>query len=265
MTESIPDVQVRIEGGIAQLRLDRPELHNAFDDLLIAALIRALDQLAADPSVRVIVLGGEGASFSAGADLGWMRRMAAASEDDNRRDALELARLMRTLAYCPKPTIARVHGAAFGGGVGLIACCDIAIAAEGVRLGLTEARLGLVPAVISPYVIDAIGRRRALRWFQTAEQFDAAAALQAGLLHEVVPAAVLDEACARVCRSLLGNGPAAVAAAKQLVQRAGGRSLAAQLEIDQHNAALIAHLRVSAEGQEGLGAFLEKRKPGYAL
>lgn len=255
----------RIDQHVARIRLDRADIHNAFDDTLIAALTAMIEQLGNDPAVRVIELGSEGASFSAGADLNWMRRMALASEDANRFDALELARLMRTLAFCPKPTIARVQGSAFGGGVGLIACCDIAIGIDTAKFGLTEARLGLVPAVISPYVIDAIGMRAAQRWFLTAELFDAQAARDSGLLHEVVAVDQLDQACARVVKSLLGNGPQAVSEAKHLVRRIAGRSLAEQVELDTHNATLIARLRVSVEGQEGLGAFLNKRRADYAL
>ena len=172
-------------GGVAHLRMERPDLHNAFDAGLIAELTAALATAGDDAAVRVVVLSGAGASFSAGADLNWMRDMAAAGEAENREDALALARLMRTLDELPKPTIARVHGAAFGGGVGLVACCDIAIGLAGAKFGLTESRLGLLPAVISPYVIAAIGPRQARRWFATAEIFDAAEAHRLGLLHEV--------------------------------------------------------------------------------
>jgi methylglutaconyl-CoA hydratase len=249
------------DGAVARLRLDRPQLHNAFDAALIAALTDALALLGADPQVRVVVLEGAGASFSAGADLNWMRGMAAASEAENRDDALALARLLRTLDALPKPTIARVHGAAFGGGVGLVAACDIAIGVPEAKFGLTESRLGLLPAVISPYVIAAIGARQARRWFATAEIFDAGEARRIGLLHEVVDAAALDTAVQRQIDLLLKAGPVAAASAKALVRDvvAGSDAVA----IDQANAALIARLRVSAEGQEGIGAFLEKRKPAW--
>jgi methylglutaconyl-CoA hydratase len=249
-------------GPVARLRLHRPALHNAFDAALIAALTAALDQLAGDDGVRVVVLEGAGASFSAGADLNWMRGMAAAGEAENREDALALARLMRVLDELPKPTIARVHGAAFGGGVGLVACCDIAVGAEGAKFGLTESRLGLLPAVISPYVIAAIGVRQARRYFATAEVFDAMQAWRIGLLHEVVAADALDAAVDRQIALLLKAGPAASAQAKSLV-----REIAAQSDrdaIDAANADLIARLRVSAEGQEGLSAFLDKRPPAWA-
>ena len=252
---------VHVEAGIARLRLNRPALHNAFDAALIAALTAALERVGADPAVRAVVLEGEGASFSAGADLHWMRGMAAASETENRKDALALARLMRTLNELPRPTIARVHGAAFGGGVGLVACCDIAIGAPEAKFGLTESRLGLLPAVISPYVIAAIGARQARRWFATAEIFDAHEARRIGLLHEVVEAEGLDAAVQRQLDLLRKAGPRAAAAAKSLVRRvaAGGDGAA----IDAANADLIAALRVSTEGQEGLSAFLDKRKPAW--
>lgn len=250
------------EGPVARLRLNRPELHNAFDAMLIAALTGALEAAAGDDEVRVVVIEGEGASFSAGADLNWMRGMAAAGEAENREDALALARLMRTLNELPKPTVARVHGAAFGGGVGLVACCDIAIAAPAAKFGLTESKLGLLPAVISPYVIEAIGARQARRWFATAEIFDAATALRIGLLHELVDEDQLDAAVARQVELLLKAGPRAAAQAKQLVRRVAYERDGARLDAD--NAALIAALRVSAEGQEGLGAFLDKRKPNWS-
>ncbi|HUH90633.1 MAG TPA: enoyl-CoA hydratase-related protein [Lysobacter sp.] len=249
------------EGPVARLRLNRPLVHNAFDAMLIAALTGALDGLGRDDSVRVVVLEGEGASFSAGADLHWMRGMAAASEAENREDSLALARLMRTLDELPKPTIAKVHGAAFGGGVGLVACCDIAIGVPEAKFGLTESRLGLLPAVISPYVIEAIGARQARRWFATAEIFDADQACRMGLLHEVVNATTLDTAVQRQIDLLLKAGPLASAQAKALVRRVASHSDGARHDAD--NASLIARLRVSPEGQEGLAAFLDKRKPGW--
>ena len=249
------------EGAVARLRLERPEVHNAFDDGLVAALTRALESLADADEVRVVLLEGAGASFSAGADLNWMRGMVAAGEAENRADALALARLMRTLDTLPKPTIARVHGAAFGGGVGLVACCDIAIGTPEAKFGLTESRLGLLPAVISPYVIAAMGARQARRYFATAEIFDAAEALRVGLLHQVVAAGDLDAAVQRQVDLLVKAAPLATAEAKSLVRRvaSGGDGES----IDMANAELIARLRVSPEGQEGLSAFLDKRKPAW--
>ncbi len=248
-------------GSTLTLWLNRPELHNAFDDGLIAELTGALATAATDPGVRAVVLAGNGASFSAGADLNWMRGMAALSESENRHDALALARLMRTLDELPKPTIARVHGAAFGGGVGLVACCDIAVASEQARFGLTESRLGLLPAVISPYVVAAIGPRQARRWFATAEQFDADTAARIGLVHQVVPADQLDAAVSRQVELLSKAGPLAAANAKRLVRDVV--VTADRDALDEANAQLIARLRVSAEGQEGLGAFLDKRTPRW--
>ena len=254
-------LHVRQTGAVARLRLDRPLLHNAFDAALVAALTDALERLGSDASVRVVVLEGSGASFSAGADLNWMRGMAAAGEAGNRKDALALARLMRVLDELPRPTIARVHGAAFGGGVGLVACCDIAIGAEGAKFGLTESRLGLLPAVISPYVVAAIGARHARRYFATAEVFDAVQAHRIGLLHEVVCAEALDAAVDRQVALLLKAGPVASAQAKSLVRDVAWRR--DRDAIDADNAGLIARLRVSEEGQEGLSAFLDKRAPGW--
>ncbi len=248
------------DSGIVRLTLARPEAHNAFDDKLIAELTAALEAIDRDPDVRVLVLTGAGASFSAGADLAWMRRMAKAGTDENRADALRLARLMRILDGMSKPTIARVNGAAFGGGVGLVACCDIAIAVETANFALSEVKLGLVPAVISPYVIAAIGARQARRWFQSAEAFSAAEAMRIGLLHAVVPADALDAAVQRQCALLLKAGPVAVTEAKSLVRRAQTVNVDA---LDMANAELIARLRVSPEGQEGLGAFLDKRPPTW--
>lgn len=249
-------------GAIARLRLNRPDVHNAFDAELIAALTERLSALGGDDTVRTVVLEAAGDSFSAGADLNWMRAMAAADAAKNREDALALARLMRTLDELPKPTIARVHGAAFGGGVGLVACCDIAIGVPEAKFGLTESRLGLLPAVISPYVIAAIGGRQARRYFASAEVFDAHQAQRIGLLHEVVAADALDGAIERQTALLLRAGPVASAQAKALVRAVvpqGNRDA-----LDGATADLIAALRVSPEGQEGLSAFLDKRAPAWA-
>jgi methylglutaconyl-CoA hydratase len=249
------------EGAVARLCLNRPDLHNAFDADLITRLTDHLDRLAGDIDIRVVALEASGPSFSAGADLNWMRGMAAADERANRDDALALARLMRTLDELPKPTIARVHGAAFGGGVGLVACCDIAIGTPAAKFGLTESRLGLLPAVISPYVVAAIGARQARRWFATGEWFDAVEAHRIGLLHQVVEADQLDAAIDHQLVLLLQAGPVAAATAKALVRRVAQAGDATAL--DAANADLIAGLRVSPEGQEGLSAFLDKRKPAW--
>ena len=256
-------LQLHHDGPVARLRMTRAQVHNAFDAGLVAELTSALEEVATRGATRVLVLEAEGASFSAGADLHWMRGMAAASEEENRRDSLALARLMRTLDELPKPTIARVQGPAFGGGVGLVACCDIAIGVTDAKFGLTEARLGLLPAVISPYVVAAIGARNARRYFATAEVFDAAEALRIGLLHKVANATALDSAVQRQVELLLAAGPVASASAKSLVRAACAHADGARHDAD--NAALIARLRVSPEGQEGLSAFLDKRKPGWSV
>uniref|UniRef100_UPI00224DB432 enoyl-CoA hydratase-related protein n=1 Tax=Dyella silvatica TaxID=2992128 RepID=UPI00224DB432 len=208
--------------AICEISLNRPDVHNAFDDHLIAELTQALQAAGGDASVRAVVLTGTGVSFSAGADLNWMRGMAKASEAQNREDSLHLARLMRTLQFLPKPTIARVNGAAYGGGVGLLACCDIAIGVDTAKFGLTEVKLGLVPAVISPYVIQAIGLRQARRLFLTGELFDAATAQDIGLLHQSVPADKLDSAVQNTLGLLAKAGPIAQAEAKQLALRMAG-------------------------------------------
>ena len=256
-------LQLHRDGDVARLRMNRAQVHNAFDAGLIADMQAALESIATDANIRVLVLEAEGPSFSAGADLNWMRGMATASEAENREDSLALARLMRTLDELPKPTIARVQGAAFGGGVGLVACCDIAIAAAGVKFGLTESKLGLLPAVISPYVIAAIGPRHARRYFATAEIFDADEACRIGLLHAVVNPTALDTAVQRQIDLLLKAGPVASASAKQLVHSVCAHTDGAKHDAD--NAALIARLRVSPEGQEGLAAFLDKRKPSWVV
>lgn len=260
MSES---VLIERQGGIARLVLQRPEVHNAFDEGLIAALTAALHEVDADPAVRAVVLTGAGSTFSAGADLNWMRRMASASEQENREDALALARLMRTLNFLSKPTLARVNGSAYGGGVGLVACCDIAIGVEGAKFSLSEAKLGLVPAVISPYVVAALGARQSRRLFQTAEVIDAAEATRIGLLHQCAPAGQLDETVDRSLHWLGKGGPIAQAEAKRLALRMSGQTPAEAERIDAENAALIARLRVSDEGQEGLSAFLEKRPASW--
>ncbi|WP_257387185.1 enoyl-CoA hydratase-related protein [Tahibacter caeni] len=257
-------VALAVRGAVAEVRLNRSGVHNAFDEQLIAELTATLQRLDADPAVRAVVLTGEGASFSAGADLNWMRAMAQASEADNLADSLKLAALMRTLNYLGKPTIARVNGAAYGGGVGLVACCDVAIGVDGAKFSLSEVKLGLVPAVISPYVIAAIGARAARRLFITGEVFDAAEARRIGLLHETVATGELDAAVERCLHWLAKGGPLAQAEAKRLALSMAGMTPEHQQTVDAGTAALIARLRVSAEGQHGLGAFLDKRAPDWA-
>jgi methylglutaconyl-CoA hydratase len=257
-------LSIEHDGAVATLQMQRPEVHNAFDARLIAELTTALQHLERDASVRAVVLSGAGSTFSAGADLNWMLGMARATEAENREDSLRLAALMRTLNFLPKPTVARVNGSAYGGGVGLVACCDIAIGAEGAKFSLSEVKLGLVPAVISPYVIAAIGPRQARRLFLGAEVFSAREAERLGLLHQCVPGAELDAAVERTLHWLLKGGPIAQGEAKQLVARASELTPESAAEADRANAALIARLRVSPEGQEGLSAFLDKRAPAWA-
>ncbi|WP_027853160.1 enoyl-CoA hydratase/isomerase family protein [Marinobacterium litorale] len=248
--------------GVAQLTLNRPEVHNAFDDSIIAALIEALEATDRDPAVRVLVLRSNGRNFSAGADLAWMKRMANNSHQENLDDAGRLARLMEALNNHSKPTIALVQGAAYGGAVGLAACCDIVIATEQSQFCLSEVKIGLIPAVISPYVVRAIGERLARRYFLSAESFSAQVAAETGLVHEIVAdAALLDDACHRIIRQLRRNSPQAMSAAKQLIFAVSDKPIDSDVIAD--TARRIADIRISAEGQEGLGAFLGKRPPNW--
>ncbi|HZZ83673.1 MAG TPA: enoyl-CoA hydratase-related protein [Anaeromyxobacteraceae bacterium] len=248
--------------GCATVTLDRPELHNAFDDRLVAELTAELARLGSDRRVRAVFLAAAGRSFSAGADLGWMRRSAGYSREENLRDAQALAALMRTLHGLPQPTVALVQGAAYGGGVGLVACCDLAVATRRAAFCLSEVRLGLVPAVISPYVVAAIGPREARRWALTAEVFDAEEARRVGLVQEVVEGeAALAERAERLAANLVRNGPAALAAAKDLLRRVAGAPLDDALVAE--TAERIAAVRASPEGREGVAAFLEKRRPAW--
>ena len=256
-------ILVSIVDATATITLNRPNVHNAFDDVLIADLTAALHDCERNTAVRFVVLSGAGASFSAGADLNWMRSMASADEASNRADSLRLAELMRTLNFLAKPTIARVNGSAYGGGVGLIACCDIAIGIEGAKFSLSEVKLGLVPAVISPYVVAAIGTRQARKLFISGEVFDAATAMRIGLLHEAVAPDRLDAMVERALHFLAKGGPLAQVEAKRLALRSGGMTPAAAEHIDAENAELIARLRVAAVGQKGLIAFLDKRAPDW--
>jgi methylglutaconyl-CoA hydratase len=247
--------------GVAQVTLNRPDKHNAFDDAIIAELRKAFDHLASCDDVRVVVLGSAGKSFSAGADLNWMKRMAGYDYADNLRDAEALAEMLAALYQLPQPTIARVQGAAFGGAVGLVSCCDMAVGSERASFALSEVKIGLVPATISPYVIKAMGERAARRYFTTGERFDASRALQLGLLSDVVPAEQLDDSVEALVSAILANGPQAVRGAKALIAEVAGRAIDAELVTK--TCECIAGIRVSAEGQEGLGAFLDKRQPAW--
>ncbi len=254
-------LEERQAGGVVRLTLARPELHNAFNDDLIEALSACLDRLAVDAGVRAVVLAAQGKSFSAGADLNWMKRMADYDEARNLADARALAGLMRRLNDLPKPTVALVQGSAFGGGVGLIACCDIVLAVPEAVFALTEVRLGLIPAVISPFVAAAIGPRAARRYFLTAERLTAEEARDLGLVHEVVPADKLESRGAEIIAALAKAGPESLAAAKDLLFGVAGR--AGDPAVDEETARRIARVRGGAEAREGIAAFLEKRKPAW--
>jgi methylglutaconyl-CoA hydratase len=247
--------------GVARVVLDRPDLRNAFDDVLIARLTEAFEKLASDDAVRVVVLSGEGKAFCAGADLSWMKRMVSYGPEENRRDAAALAEMFRRIDACPKPVVGRVQGAALGGGAGLVAVCDVAVAAQDALLGTTEVRLGIVPAVISPFVVRKVGESHARRWFLTGERFSAGEALRAGLVHVVVPEPELDAEVDRVVDSLLLGGPEALAVSKELARRMGHLPLDEALE---EATGVIAARRASDEGQEGMRAFLERRSPAWA-
>jgi methylglutaconyl-CoA hydratase len=251
-----------VDNAVGILTLNKAERHNAFDEVLIAEITAGLRELAADPRVRAVVLSSTGKSFCAGADLNWMKRAAGYSQEENLRDAHKLAELMRTLNELPKPTIARVQGPAYGGGVGLIAACDIAVATYDALFALTEVKLGILPAVISPYVLAAIGERHARRYMLTAERLSAAEAYRIGLLHEIVPGEEqLDEAIGEILDSLLKNGPQAQAQCKGLIRAVSGQPID-ETTIEE-TAQRITSVRSSPEGKEGLTAFLEKRKPSW--
>ena len=255
-------IAIEHQGPVGLVTLNRPERHNAFDDAMVAELTEALRALEGDESVRLVVLSGAGPSFCAGADLNWMKRMGGFSLDENRRDAMGLATLMRTLAHLRKPTIARVNGAAYGGGVGLVACCDIACATHQSVFALTEAKLGLTPSVVSPYVVAAIGERAARRYFLTGERFEASEAWRLGLVHDIsATEADLDDRIGEIVDALLACGPAAQREAKELIRAVAGKPVTS--ELIQETAERIAKLRASPEGREGVSAFLEKRKASW--
>lgn len=259
-------VRLERDGAVARLTLARPEVRNAFDEVLIGELVEACGALRAEAergvegAPRALVITGEGAAFCAGADMNWMRRSVRFSREENEADARRFAGMLRALDELPIPTVARVHGACLGGGMGLISCCDIVIAAEAADFGFTEVRLGLAPAVISTFVLPKIGPAAARRYFLTGEIFKASTARAMGLVHEVTPGEGLDAAVERIVEALRGNGPNAVAAAKRLIRE--GMALHRDESIE-HTVRAIARLRASPEGQEGLGAFLEKRRPAW--
>lgn len=254
-------LKVEAGGGVARVTLDRPELRNAFDDALIAALTSVLRELDADDAVRAVVLAGNGPAFCAGADLNWMKRMAGYDYAANQRDAQALAEMLAALDRMPKPTIARVHGPAFAGGTGLVAACDIAVGTHDAKFCFSEAKLGLSPATISPHVIRAIGERAARRYFLTAEVFDAEEAHRIGMLSLLVSPSEIDSEIGKLLAHLLAGGPEAMKKIKQLVRAVASRPLDDALVAD--TAQRIAEIRVSAEGKEGIASFLEKRKPSW--
>jgi methylglutaconyl-CoA hydratase len=248
--------------GIAEVVLNRPDKRNAFDDVIIQQLITALENVDADDNTKIVILRSEGKHFSAGADLGWMRRMADNSRQENLDDSRELARLMNVLNHLSKPVIGLVQGAAFGGAVGLAACCDIVLATDKASFCLSEVKLGLIPAVISPYVVRAIGERQARRYFLSAEVFTATQAQEYGLVHIVCDdVEAMDARCNEMLQQLAINGPEAMKAAKDLVFAVSHKPISADVIDD--TAQRIADIRVGAEGQEGLGAFLNKRKANW--
>ena len=258
---SYETLAIERRGAVATLWMDRPAVFNAFNEQLIAELAAACAELDADASVRVVVLAGRGKHFSAGADLNWMRRAADSTEAENLADSRKFAAMLRTLSAMSKPTIARVQGAALGGGTGLTAACDMAIAADDASFATSEVKFGIIPAVISPYVLRAIGPRHALRYFQSAERFGAAEAKAMGLVGEVVTLAELDAAVDRLVQALLACGPQAQLAAKQLIAALTGRPI--DDAVAEDTATRIARQRATAEAREGFAAFFDKRAPAW--
>jgi methylglutaconyl-CoA hydratase len=254
-------LEIELNGPVATIWMNRPDLHNAFDETLITELTAACIALDDDADVRVVVLAGRGKSFSAGADLNWMKRAANNGLDDNLNDARALAHMLRTLAEMKKPTIARVQGAALGGGMGLASACDVAVASTRAIFATSEVKFGIIPSAISPYVLRAIGARQATRYFQSAERIAADRAREIGLVHETVEPDALDAKVQEIATALLQGGPQAQAAAKDLIRAVSGRPINDTLVED--TAHRIAHLRATPEAREGIGAFLEKRSPNW--
>jgi methylglutaconyl-CoA hydratase len=257
----VKHLDLHFDAGVATVTLNRPEVRNAFNDEVIAEMTAVFSELTDRAEVRCIVLAGNGPAFCAGADLNWMKRMADYSHDENVADAAALAHMLRTIYRSPKPTIARVQGDCYAGGMGLVAACDIAVTVESAQFCLSEVKLGLIPATISPYVIRAMGARAAHRYFLTAERFSAAEAHRIGFVHEVVEAAQLEPKVRELAQSLVQAGPEAVKACKALVHDVAGKEIS-QLLIDR-TVEGIANIRVSPEGREGVQSFLQKRKPTW--
>jgi len=254
-------VLYKAEKNVAYVTLNRPDVHNAFDDVMIRELTEAFDDIGKRQEVRAVVLSGEGKSFCAGADLNWMRRVKDYSYDDNLCESLELSDMLYKIYASPKPTIARVNGAAIGGGTGLVAVCDIAVAAETAKFSFSEVKLGLIPACISPYVLRKCGEGRCREFFLTGERLTADKALSAGLVNVIVPPEELDAAVDHYLSQLLSSGPEAITTCKELLRNVPQMS---HDEVKKYTAEVIARIRMSDEGQEGMAAFLEKRRPKWA-
>jgi len=253
-------ISYSLDNRIAKVNLARPEVHNAFNEIMIAELSEVFSRISQDSSARVVVLTGNGESFCAGADLNWMKKMINYSYQQNLEDSLKLAELFYLMYSLPKPIIARVNGAAIGGGTGLVAVCDIAIAAEKAKFSLSEVKLGLVPACISPYVIRKVGEGRCREFFLTGERLTANRALELGLVNQVVPLESLDQAVEEKANQLISSGPQAIAMCKELLKNVPGMNFD---EAKTYTAEMIASMRIGDEGQEGMNAFLEKRKPKW--
>ena len=253
-------VGVTREGAVARVTLNRPEVRNAFNDEMLADLLEVFTGVRDDPEVRLVVLTGEGESFCAGADLHWMKRVVDYTYEENYEDSLRLARMLREVYTCPKPVLGRINGPAIGGGTGVVAVCDIAIASEDAVFGFSETKLGLTPAAISPYLLKRMGEKNLREYFLTGERFSAARAAEMGLVNAAVPADQLDAAVDAKIEMILTGGPEALAGAKELIREIGERSLE---ENGPYTAHVISELRMSAEGQEGMNAFLEKRNPRW--
>ncbi|WP_420475694.1 enoyl-CoA hydratase/isomerase family protein [Noviherbaspirillum sp. ST9] len=258
---SYQTLEVSIDGRVATVTLNRPEVRNAFNETTIAEITQAFRELGKNGDVRTIVLAANGPAFCAGADLNWMKKMAGYTHEENRADAGQLAEMLRTIYTCPKPVVAKVQGDCYAGGMGLAAACDVIVASEATNFCLSEVKLGLIPATISPYVIIAMGENAARRYFLTAERFSAQEAHRIGFVHQVTTADALDAAVADIVKALVTNSPNAVKEAKRLVQDVAGKPLTAELIAD--TAERIADIRSSEEGKEGVRSFLEKRKPNW--
>ena len=260
MSKLFKTVRLDIAAGVARVTMNRPDIRNAFNDTMITELRQAFAAINEDPSVRVVVLTGEGKAFCAGADLHWMRKVVNYTYEQNYEDSLNLARLMREVYDCPRPVVGRINGPAIGGGTGLVAVCDIPVAADGAVFSFSEVKIGLVPACISPYVLKRVGERYGREYFLTGERLTAAKALQCGLVNRVVAPEDLDTAVDEVVGNLLTSGPEALATCKRMVRMVGDQDLDAA---GPATAEMIARLRMSEEGQEGMAAFLERRKPAW--